>query len=83
MPHSWIRALSRYNYPVSLPKYGRSGEFSGYLTRVVAGDRASTSGLQGYCHGKSKRYGELEDHSLHRLPRLFLWKRSITFRAAS
>jgi hypothetical protein len=48
MPQSWTTALSRYNYPVSLAKYGRSGEFPGFFTRDIPGDRTSTIEFEDY-----------------------------------
>ena len=54
MPRSWVGALSRYNYPVSLLDYRRSGEFPGYFTRVIAGHRASTMGFEDYFQEHSK-----------------------------
>jgi len=54
MPQSWITALSRYKYPVSLLDYRRSGEFPGYFTRAIAGDRASTIEFEDYFRATSR-----------------------------
>jgi hypothetical protein len=48
VPQSWITALNSYSYPVRLPKYGRSGEFPGFFTRDIRGDRASTIEFEDY-----------------------------------
>jgi len=42
MPESWTQSLYSYDYPVSLPYYKRAGQFPGFFSRVIAGDRAST-----------------------------------------
>jgi len=55
MPNTWTRALRAYHYPVSLPNYGRAGEFPGFFDRVIAGDRTSTMEFEDHFRAKSNR----------------------------
>ena len=48
MPQTWITALSRYYYPVDLSGYKRAGEFPGFFTQDIAGDRVSTIQFEDY-----------------------------------
>ncbi len=63
MPDSWTAALKSYHYPVSLSKYGRAGEFPGFFTREILGDRASTIQFEDYsranCDTKVEPYFEV------------------------
>jgi len=67
MPQSWITALNRYNYPVSLAKYGRSGEFPGFFTRDIPGDRTSTIEFEDY-------FRESSEHSIEPYVEVAFWK---------
>jgi hypothetical protein len=55
MPQSWITALNAYEYPVRLPEYRRSGEFPGFFTRDIVGDRASTMEFEDYFRANSDK----------------------------
>ena len=67
MPQSWITALSRYNYPVSLLDYKRAGEFPGYFTRDIPGDRGSTMEFEAYFRASS-------EHSIEPYVEVAFWK---------
>ena len=53
MPNSWIRALSRYSYPVDLGCYHRTQEFPGFFQIPVAGDRESTIAFENHFREKA------------------------------
>jgi hypothetical protein len=58
VPQSWIKALSAYNYPVDLSAYKRAGEFPGFFTQEIAGDRGSTIEFEDYFRARSGRLVE-------------------------
>jgi hypothetical protein len=53
MPESWINALNKYSYPVRFSDYKRAGEFPGFFTLDVPGDRTSTTEFEDYFRAKS------------------------------
>jgi hypothetical protein len=58
MPQSWTTARNGYNYPVRLSDYKRAGEFPGFSTREIPGDRASTIEFEDYFRANSDKHIE-------------------------
>ena len=67
MPRTWITALSKYSYPVTLSDYKRAGEFPGYFTRDIPGDRGSTMEFEAYFRARSA-------HSIEPYVEVAFWK---------
>ena len=53
MPQSWITALNRYRYPVTLCKFKGRGAFPGFFARDICGDRSSTIEFEDYFRANS------------------------------
>lgn len=48
MPHTWVKALESYNYPVYLNRYQRAKQFPGFFNKIIIGDRETTIEFENY-----------------------------------
>jgi len=67
MPHTWIRALDAYCYPVDLTSYERAHEFPGFFEMVILGDRDTTMAFE-------NRYQEAAPHNVAAFFEVVYWK---------
>ena len=58
MPRTWISALYKYSYPVTLSKFKGRGAFPGFFIRDIFGDRLSTIEFEDYFRANSDKQVE-------------------------
>jgi len=58
MPRTWMSALYKYSYPVTLCKFKGRGAFPGFFTRDIPGDRDTTIEFEHYFRANSEKQVE-------------------------